>query len=286
MYSVKSFLMDVVACDSLEIVDDSINYLCSLIDVSNGVISNQLSATNTLLTVFSILVALGGIVLGGYVTIMYRRVSKMRDHVDKINKSLIELNDKIRQDMTGLYLQLREEENKNLVRRLKDVPQDIINVLPLLLSRTVKSNLFSDFKIAYEALQDIHKQDEVIPATGLTYSVYYAQLFAQHFLYESMLDDNIRELVKMHFSSYVDCAFENDIVQSSISFCKALSAEKAHFDRADALYYFVDVINNSRYKNLTEIKEILLKNLLPVTLLPDVLERFRANGISIAMFCD
>lgn len=68
--------------DSIQALVDNYNSLRELVEVSNSAISNELSSASFNLGVMSIIIAIVGLFLGGYVTYLYGKIKDIRKEVD------------------------------------------------------------------------------------------------------------------------------------------------------------------------------------------------------------
>lgn len=158
--------------------------LTNVIETANDGVSNQLSSATHLLEVIAVLIAIGGLALGSYISYKKRQIEKMaktvddkkkvveglakvvdekKDNVDVIAKATEELDRKIHHDIKGLYYDLRKEEKKSLFQRLVAEPEDIDNLGMLLLARDVDVDNYLLLKEAYFKLPEkIQPNDDEI----------------------------------------------------------------------------------------------------------------------------
>lgn len=270
--------------DSIAYQADCIESLKTLVDLSNGTISNQLSSINTLLTIVSITLALVGIFLGLYINNMHSRILKMKECVEESAKKTKEINEQIHSDFSSLYQQLREEETLSYLKRLEQVPEDISNVVPILLSRTLEDKHYPYLRKAFLMLKKHGKVEKVSGCFGATYGYLYSGLFHQHFLHLAIEDDEIREILVPNFNGLVKASFKNDIIKSTSDLCKSLSKNSVNYDKEIILYQYLLAINKSDYKNCSELKDILQSNIKNKSLLPDTIERCTRDNIRLELF--
>ena len=169
-----------------------------IISQEQSAIENSMGAVNTLLAVFSLIITVGGIFLGWFINRKEKNiqsllkqvetkkgeVEKLEEKTSKTKKEVVELSDNINNDIEGLYAKLRREETITCLKRLVYEPDDISNILPLLLSREL---IDSDFKFLLTAYRNLeNKSDNGIVFDGLfaqrlSSKGQYLLLFYQHF---------------------------------------------------------------------------------------------------------
>lgn len=236
----------------LQNINENIEAVKHVVDISNSTIANEISAVNTLLVTFTIIFGLVGIGLGIYITWLQGKVSIMRDNIENKEHTIITLaqkiedtDKKIQSDISGLYKQLREEETITLLRRLEEEPQDISNLEGLLLARSINNEEgFPILKSAYMNLlkaENDQKDVDLFDDCKGSYMI----LFFQHFLYESLLDDDIREDLRKAFEIGCQCAFKRDILKSTKDLCMLLSESDAPFEKEPMLVDYLKAINQS-----------------------------------------
>lgn len=145
----------------------------------NDQLSNQISFASYLLGGISLIITFGGIFLAWYINRQYEKIREMKDVVEATKKV-------IDSHATDLYIKLKREETLSLLERLRDVPEDITNICQLLLSRDLLNTDFSCLKEAYLKIK------KVIPIDGEVKGNY-VTLFMQHFAYESLKDQDLRD---------------------------------------------------------------------------------------------
>lgn len=160
-------------------------------------LSNQISSTNNLIAILSFLFTIVGILLGVWIEKRYQRIKDIQEIINSTK-------DYIDKHNTDLYRNLKEEENKELLLRLIKIPEDINNLITLLLSRKLSKN---DFKLLLEAYKEAKKSSSFSRIKDS-----YLMLFAQHFPYESLTSPDLKDvMVEYHSLNSVDAMFWNDI---------------------------------------------------------------------------
>lgn len=88
-------------------------------------------------------------------------MDKMKKSVEQKEQDIIRLkeivestNRQIQDDIHGVYERLRLEETNTLIERLRQVPEDISNIINLLLSRDLPETSFSILREAYDKVDN------------------------------------------------------------------------------------------------------------------------------------
>ena len=112
-------------------LNDNVDAVKRIVDVSNATIANEISAINTMLVAFTIVTGVLGVILGVYLSILQRKVSRIKKEIEdkeavifELAKKVEDTDNKIQSDIHGLYKKLREEETMTLLERLKEEPQE------------------------------------------------------------------------------------------------------------------------------------------------------------------
>ena len=241
-----------------------------------------------MLVTFTIVFALVGIFLSFYITWLKNRISKMNDNIAEKEQEIISLakiveetDKKIQSDISGLYAKLRDEETMTLLRRLEEEPQDISNLSHLLLARPLSEKGFSIIKRAFMKLKSLGPV--IDEGNIISYGQQYTILFFQHYLRESVLDDDLRpELIK-DFDCCMECAFKQDIIKSTGDFCHALSVSNAPFDKIMLLVDYLKALNQSKYCNLLELKNVFQEG-VNKDILVEAIDRCTTDKVFLALF--
>lgn len=278
--------------DSIQVLADNYNSLRELVEISNSTISNEISSASFLLNVMSLIIAIAGVLVSGFVVVLFGRIRKINKEVDskilkvsEVLKQVEEVDTKIKSNLTGLYKQLREEETRTLLGRLVKEPLDIHNIGTLLLARELDESYFSLLKEAYLNLKKSGKENEGDSLLNPTYKKSYCLLFYQHFCKKAILDEDLRDCISDEFDYCVDCSFDRDIIKSTVELCEALSDYSVSYDRETVLYKFLIALNKSdEFKNKTELKEILQENISDKVLLPNSIELATKENVRLVLF--
>lgn len=274
----------------LQYINDNIDAVRRIVDVSNSTIANEISAVNTMLVAFTIVFGIVGVLLGIYISWLQRKVSKMSDNIEEKEQKIILLaktvedtDNKIQSDISGLYAKLRKEETLTLLRRLEEEPEDITNLAALLLARPLDDDGFPILKKAFEKLMAIHLEVGKDVLVDSSLETRYVLLFFQHYLFQSILDDKLRSEVVKDLDSCMNCAFKHDIIKSTKDFCRALSNDDATFEKKQLLIDYLKALNQSKYKDLEELKDIF-QEYLDKDLLVDAIDKCTTDKVYLCLF--
>ena len=274
----------------LQDMNENVDAIRRIVDVSNSTIANEISAVNTMLVAFTLVFGVVSVFLGFYISWLQRKVTKMSDNIEKKEQTIMSLakavedtDNKIQSDISGLYAQLRKEETMTLLYRLEEEPEDISNLVKLLLARPLEKDGFPILKRAFRQLMTIddeaNNDDFLTPSKREQYTL----LFFQHFLYQSILDDELRPEVVKDFNGDVECAFKSDILRSTKDLCKALSDHSATFDKIPLLKSYLIALNQSKFSDLKELRIIFQDN-LDKGLLVEALDQCTSDKVYISLF--
>lgn len=226
---------------------NAIDNIANLIDAGNRV----LNGWGIVLSCLALVIAIGGVVLGRYISIKWQQVSeiarnlqstekefhdhytqyaamteevkemineakKTNDDTRAISQAANELNQQIQDNIESLYLRLRDEETKTILQRLKDSPEDVDNAAATLYSRVLDKRFFIDLKLAY---QNLLTRDEVAIRD---HEDTYQSLFYLHFTKEAMRDPNLVEMFIKGLPESISRAFFTDVVKSTKDYMSAI----------------------------------------------------------------
>ena len=274
----------------LQNINDNIEAVRRIVDVSNSTIANEISSVNTLLVAFTIVLGIVGIGLSLYISCLQRKVSKMSDNIAekeytivRLAKTVEETDKKIQSDISGLYERLRKEETMTLLRRLEEEPRDVSNLEDLLLARPLEDDGFPILKRAFKKLvligPEIDEESFLQPSDRKQYTL----LFFQHFMLQSVLDEDLRPEIVKYFKNGMNCSFKRDIIKSTEDFCQALSVDSAPFDKAVLLADYLKALNQSKYSNLIELKNIFQEK-INKDLLVNAIDKCTTDKVYLGMF--
>ena len=298
--------------DSLQAKLDALqaksDLIYSVVEPANSGVANQLSTITFWLEFIAIVIAVGGGLLGFYISKKRREIERMartvdekkvlveelagtvdvkKQEVEALAKTTEDLDKKIHSDITGLYNDLRKEETKTIFQRLVKEPLDIDNLSSLLLAREVDSDNYPLLKQAYlnlpEKIEHSPLKDGYLVVQSDSKHNYMLQFF-QHFFYQSVKDDDIRPIFVEYFKNIFDNAFDSDLIRATEGLCKALTDADSKFDKADVLFEFLKAINISKFRNFATLRKLLEENLNIDGLLQSVIERCTENKIYLSLF--
>lgn len=285
--------------DSVRIdqVQQNVESLHNLIDTSNSIISNEIASANNYLTILSISIAVIGLLLtivgfgiGLYINSLYKKVKEIETTiVDKeriiseLSSKVQDTNDKITNDIESIYSRLRKEELRANIKRLLVEPLDIKHFISILLSNDLEAELFDDLYHAYQKLIASGCADRGDSFFSSSYKDNYLLVFFQHFIFQSILDSDLRKEIILFFKTGCKCAFERDMIKCTKDLCKALN-EPILSNPVDILYEYLIAVNDSEFKSLSEIKEIFNSELEEKSNLRQAIDRCTSNNIYLELF--
>lgn len=253
----------------IESISYCVNVQKDLISQEQSVIENSMSATNNMLTVCSIIIAIVGLALGWYINRKEKKVQSLLEQVEakkkevekleeittNTKKEIVELNDSINNDIEGLYAKLRQEETKSLMKRLVYEPLDITNVSQSLLARYIDASNFKYLITAYKKFKetDIKTNNQLISRPQQEYLIQ----FFQHFCGQAISHELVRDDLMQFFPTAFECAFKSDVINSTNSLITCLNKDN-NFDKTNILYDYLYALINSKHKDCKEAYEIII----------------------------
>lgn len=239
--------------DSLQQIEsfrNEINYLKRDLEQQSRInqqlfsgISTQLDSSAHNLTIFSIIFTVIALILAIYVSLIERKIVK-------IHEGSREIKHAIENSVGTLYNKLKTEETRSILRRLKEVPEDITNLGRSLLSRKLESeDEYNSIKDAFNNLLNKKSPKE-------KYMHYYRMILFQHFLYFPLYnqDEKIIKELSDNYVGLISDSFENDIKKSTEDFVRAivdigLSKNKIQLNK------YMNAIEESAHKDNESIYE-------------------------------
>ena len=239
-----------------------------IIGQEQSAIENSMGAINIHLTVFSVLLAIGGIFLGVYINrkennmqSLLKQVEQKKDEVEKLEektsktkKEIEELNNDINNDIEGLYAKLRREETITLLKRLVYEPNDVDNIGILLVSRDLEP---SDFKYLLTAYRNLKEKHELTDKEYTKIQYKYIIIFFQHFCGQSILHELVKDDIISFFRPAMECAFLNDIKNSTESLIGCLNKSDTD-NKTDIIFQYISALNKSKYKTHNKLYEMIV----------------------------
>jgi hypothetical protein len=222
------------------------NSQTGMLDTAFDGVSTQLSASSIFVAIFSILIGLFSLGLGIYVA----RIERHIRGIAQDNETLLQRNVQIRQDVDtlskkitsdpkGLYSLLKKEESDHIIDRLLVVPDDIVNLYMLLVSRDLEPSHFSKVKEALMRAEDEFQRG-------------YDALLFQHFTTLSMFDDEIRPRIVNSLDGLIARSFKNDIIKSTRDYFNFVYSRGIRHTKEEVNKFAV-ALSKSKYKNSNEI---------------------------------
>lgn len=232
-----------------------------LIGKEQSTIENSLNATTLRLDIFAILLTIAGIVLGVYINRkeskiqeILRQVKDAEQEMSRSKSEMLNLNETINSDIASIYERLKREETTTYLKRLVYEPNDIVNLVTLLVSRELYINDFKYLLVAYKKFKENSVDDEY----SIRLRSLYLIVFYQHFCGQSIMHDLVRQDLIDYFIYVMDSAFKKDICNSTHSLINCLNKEATYIDRVDIVYKYLVAILSSKFKIYDEPYKIIV----------------------------
>lgn len=228
--------------------------------VLNQIIS-LVSTANYIIAVLGIFIAVGGILLTWYINKVANKMNSSLKEANNIEKKVIELNEMIQEHPKKLYKKIKKEELLEYSIRLSRSPQDISNILTLLLVVELEEIHFNYIKKGFLNIE-IHAKHlhENEPHFIDGYKEKYALLFFQHFLGLSLSDEKIKKEIQKRLNYLMICSYDIDMYKSTKDMAEVITAigiEK----HIDFLISFITNIGLTGHDGDNRIYEILFNSL-------------------------
>ena len=280
---------------------DNLSYLVEtqkeIISQEQSAIENSLGAVNVFLAVFALIMTIGGIFLGWFINRKERNVQSLLEQVEakkkevekleektsNIKEEVMELSDNINNGIEELYAKLRREETCTLLKRLVYEPEDITNILPLLLSRDLEEKDFKYVLLAYKKLEGKITYKSNASINALSPQVNYLVLFFQHFCGQAISHELVRKELIAFFPSALQCAFKRDVKNSTESLINCLNMNKQLDDKFEILYQFINALRKSKHKDYDIPYNIIVSKLKDKEVLNIVWKKFTDEGLIIGI---
>lgn len=294
--------------ESIDELSKQVENLSYLVETQKEIISqeqssieNSMGAVNILLTVFSVLVAIGGIFLGWFINskekniqslieqveIKKQEVEKLEEKTSKTKIEITDLNNNINNNIESLYEKLRREETTTYLKRLVYEPNDVANISSLLLSRDLSQSDFKYLLAAYRKLENKNNNGLIMDNPYLpllSHKGQYLLLFFQHFCGQALCHDLISNDLAEFFPHLFSRAFKNDVINASTSLVNCFNKEDALVNKEEILYMYLDALNKSKFSQLKNPYSIIVQKYRNADELKNVWERLNKNQISIKCF--
>jgi hypothetical protein len=171
----------------LEDTEENYRTLYDGLSQQNDRLSDQISWTNALISIFAFVFTVVGVVLGIW-------IGKKYDEIKEIEKIAKDTQEDIDSKAEKTYEKLRRQDTVGLLRRLEAVPEDIQNIGTLLFSRDLLECDFAALKNIYLKVKNDSSADLKLPGAVAGETVYAALLF-QHFPYQVAIDREIADMM-------------------------------------------------------------------------------------------
>lgn len=227
----------------------------------DGQLSSQISWTNGIIGIASLLLTILGVFLGFFIEKRYRAVKNMNTVMEKLKK---ETEDYIENNAKGFYDKLKRAETNNYLDRLVEIPEDITNLAPALLSRDLASDDFKKLKAAFRKLTLKNTRTSSHLQSIPLYIIVFIQHFFRQFLLDSEMGPMTVGLMNMEETSEVvfNKFFDVDIKKLFRELFRYIGEPNAESEIKKAIvpavffcYY------KSEHKNTTDVVDFI-KNLI------------------------
>lgn len=286
-----TLLRTVIDTVYLQNSSNDVEIIKDIVEISNSSISCQITTLNAFIAGFSLVFVIAGIIFGIYISNLEKKVVKIKESIDDKEKEIITLaktvkdtDEKIQSDISGLYTKLRDEESITLLKRLVEEPLDINNICELLLARQLKPDWFTYIKTAFYKLLDLGDVANEHVGFNPSYKQGYLIVIFQHYMYYAINDDVMRKEIHPLLVGLIDNEFKRDIIKTTEDFCLALSEKNCTFDRRSILVEFLTALNNSKYRELPELRKIFEEKISDKDLLPEAIEKCTSDNIYLSLF--
>lgn len=234
-------------------INEQVSYLkeqsnsqIGMLDTAFDGVSSQLGASSNFIAIFAIIIGIISVALGIYVSRIESKIRAIAQDNEtlllrnvQIRQDIESLSNKITSDTKGLYNILRREESNHIIERLLLVPDDIVNLNTLLLSRELEGSHFEKVKEAFVRSDDDHKDP-------------YDTLFFQHFAGQSMLDVEIKNRILNSLDILIANSFKNDIIKSTIDYFDHVHSNGIIASK-DEVNKFAIALSKSKYNKFDEL---------------------------------
>ncbi len=211
---------------------------------------NQNDQLGNLISYSGYILAILGLVLAWYINRQYEKIKEMKDIVESTKKYIDGHSEE-------LYEKIKRDETVNLLDRLENVPEDITNIIQLLLSRDLFEEDYIRLKNPYLKIKNDTSQ--VMAKNS------YIILFMQHFPYQTLKDSDLKtDFILSINSHYLSTMFDRDMKNFFDQVFKYLKefgvSDEQNKTIIKNLFYFY---SKSRFQTCIElqkfIKELLVK---------------------------
>ena len=239
-----------------EEIDKKFDYQMQCNETAINSVNTSISGASYAIMILGIIVTFLGVGLAIYIARQIRNVthianqskSALSNHL-KIRDEVRALDEKIKNNMSDLYNDLKEEETRALIKRLSEVPEDIGNLFSILASREIPKELFPQIKKAHQSLTNGDKPG-------------YLLLFFQHFPSLSLFDEELQDEMEANYLLLMESSFKNDIMKTSEAFVKVIIKEGDILDFTEKIKKYFIALQQSKFKNRSDLHKHIYKSLL------------------------
>lgn len=246
-----------------------------IIAQEQSAIENQLTASSRFLEIFSLILAVAGIVLSVYisgkeksmkgllenVTDKQKEITVLKTDIETTAQAMRDLDNEMKNNVNGLFQRLRRNDTVSLLERLVKVPEDIHNLESLLLARDLESEDFDMLLKAYRRLLDLLNAAEGLLEYELkTKKHQYLLLFFQNFCGKSIRIPDLREDLVEFFPTALRCAFQLDVKNSLLSLIEELNSTPIEGGNDIILTEYIIALNASLHRDYTDPYQLIINN--------------------------
>jgi len=238
-------------------IDEKLAFQMRCNEQAMSSVNTSISGASYALKIVGIIITVLAIGFGIYVSKQVKSVTDLTDQNKSILKTHEKIRDEVRQldanirrNMTKLYDNLRNEETRALIERLRKVPEDIGNLFNILASREIAHEFYGAFKDAYQL-------GKGRPGFGRDQ---YLLLFFQHFGGIVLLDHDLADQVEEEYFRLMASSFRNDIIRTSCEFLAACTQEGVLHWRERVTKYFA-ALSASIHRDCNELHAAIYKTL-------------------------
>jgi hypothetical protein len=192
--------------------DNEIGSLQQMVQASFSGVSTQLAAANHFFGIVATVVALVAIGLGLYMTYLakrmadsYTKAQALLKKSESVKTEVDQLNEMIKSNWSKLYREIKEEETKYIIARLKKEPRDITNFGTILESRDLSNEYYTDLKACLLSLLPDYYTDR-------KFREEYILIFFRHYAGLAFFDAQLADVLKSNSYICFRNAFNSDIL--------------------------------------------------------------------------
>ena len=237
----------------------------------------QISATSTAMNALSIVLGLVGIGIGGYVSFIWNKIKKSqivqeestkqsesaRILAQEAEKNSQEFFISIRNDINKIYAELKRSDIMHALDRIKEDPNEIIDLYYLLKGNNLQSEDFYIIKNSFLSGKNL--------VEGARKN--YIDIFCKHFLLESVNDKDLEKTMFSHAVSLLRSGYQNI---ETINF-PIQRFFTTHIFTDEEASSFLDQFNNISIHDLDKPFEFILKQFDTIQEAINFCTKYKAN---------